>query len=246
MRKMDFTYKSYEYLLRKIKDSGYKIVDYHNYTKFNKVCILRHDIDTDLKKAEYFSLLENNLGVHSTYFVMISSDFYNLYSKRNLESLEKILSLDHEIGLHFDETKYQCNNDIDKLISFIEEEVYLLGRLLGVTIKCVSMHRPSKYMIESDLEIPSVLNSYSKEFFCNFKYLSDSRMCWREDVLLTIESGNYDRLHILTHPFWYSQNSETMREKLFKLIKNAQIDRYNVLSQNIRDIKDIIKLEEIL
>ena len=43
-----------------------------------------------------------------------------------------------------------------------------------------------------------MINSYSKEFFQNFKYVSDSRMKWREDVMKYVKEKQYPRMQILT------------------------------------------------
>ena len=63
------------------------------------------------------------------------------------------------------------------------------------------MHRPSRWVLEADLKIPGMVNSYGKEFFQDFKYVSDSRMRWREDVMKYAIEKAYPRLHILTHAF---------------------------------------------
>ena len=61
------------------------------------------------------------------------------------------------------------------------------------------MHRPSKDFLEMDLEIPNVINSYQKKFFNDFKYVSDSRMSWRENVEEIVDSEKYSQLHILSY-----------------------------------------------
>lgn len=108
------------------------------------------------------------------------------------------------------------------------------------------MHRPSKWILENDIQFDNIINSYSKEFIFNFKYLSDSRMHWREDVLNIIENENYDRLHILTHPFWYANRKETINKKIIRFMNDAKMDRYGYLKDNIRDIDEIINEGEIL
>lgn len=102
------------------------------------------------------------------------------------------------------------------------------------------MHRPSKWILENDIQFEGIINSYSKKFLSDFKYLSDSRMHWREDILGIIESEQYDKLHILTHSFWYSDENETINEKLVKFIDKAKIERYYSLKDNIRDLDEII------
>lgn len=108
------------------------------------------------------------------------------------------------------------------------------------------MHRPSKWIVENDIQFERIINSYSKKFLLDFKYLSDSRMHWREDVLGIIDSERYDRLHILTHSFWYSYKNETINEKLIKFIDNGKIERYYSLKDNIRDLDEMVCEADIL
>lgn len=114
---MEFTYEAYERLIKGIIDNGYQITNYHLYKKVKCPCILRHDVDMDLKKAAEFAEFESKIElkkrVKATYFVLLTSDFYNLYSKENIHLLKDILLCGHEIGLHFDEKKYTLEEDFD-------------------------------------------------------------------------------------------------------------------------------------
>ena len=70
-------------------------------------------------------------------------------------------------------------------------------------------------------------------------------MNWREDVISIIESKEFDRLHILTHPFWYSHKEQDTREKILEFLNNASKQRNQVLSENFRDLSDFVKEDEI-
>lgn len=241
---MEFTYLAYEKLIKQLKDKGYKFCDYTNYIDENKVVILRHDIDTSLTKALEITKLENRLGVSAYYFVLLSTDFYNINSEKSLKILKEIRQLDGKIGLHFDEKKYNLKSKED-YIKYVNYELDILSRVLEEKIDVVSMHRPSKDFLEMDLEISNVINSYQKKFFNDFKYVSDSRMSWRENVEEIIDSEKYSQLHILTHPFWYSEKIENMEEKLEKFLKLAIKERYESLVDNIRDFEQIISREKL-
>lgn len=245
----EFTYLWYEYLINQIYENGYNIANYHNYNIIDKPCILRHDIDMDLKKAADFAGVEAKarLGsnVKATYFILLSSDFYNPFSTESLRSIDKILSYGNDIGLHFDEQKYDLQSNSLTIQDYVEEELELLGRLLGLKIRVVSMHRPSKATLEGNYHFATAINSYSEEYFQCFKYLSDSRMNWRENAFEVIQSKKYDKLHILTHPFWYSKVEENTRSKLLGFINRACTDRYGWVTNNFRDIEEFINLEEV-
>lgn len=241
---MEFSYASYKKMICMLKDNSYEICSYHNYKNAYKPVILRHDVDMSIEKALELAKLENDLGIKSTYFVLISSDFYNPNSRRTVYQLHKILNMGHEVGLHFDEAKYDQGDDI---LGCINKEIMLLSEILDYEIRTVSMHRPSKKTLDANYMISSgkVVNSYATEFFRDFKYVSDSRRNWREDVLDLISNGTFDKLHILTHPIWYSEDVLSMRDTLDKFIRNAEVDRYNALKENIRDVDEVITLENI-
>ena len=156
----------------------------------------------------------------------------------------KILQCGHEIGLHFDETAYGSLNE-KSCVEKILREKDMLSELLGTEITTVSMHRPSQRVLESDWQIPGMINSYGEMFFQKFKYLSDSRRHWREPVLELIESEKYEKLHILTHPIWYRKESGTIKDSLSQFICSAKKERYDQLKENISDLDSVLKREEV-
>lgn len=243
---MQFTYNAYENLINRLYEKGYAITNYYDFQDKEKCAILRHDIDYDLKKALPFAELEADNNAKSTYFVLVTSDFYNIFSKESAAILEKIQNFGHEIGLHFDEVRYMTDEkkwDKEETIENIIKEAEILGNVIGKPVKSVSMHRPSKYTLESNLIIPGLVNSYGQEFFKNFKYVSDSRMRWREDINEIIDCGEYKKLHILTHAFWYSCIEETISEKINLFIEHAKYERKNTLNDNITDLSDLITVK---
>ncbi len=99
---MEFTYDGYRRLVDLLRSNKYAITNYHEWESHDKCVILRHDIDYDISKALRFAEVEKEMGVASTFFVLVTSDFYNIFSKKNSDMLKNILELGHEIGLHFD------------------------------------------------------------------------------------------------------------------------------------------------
>lgn len=239
---MEFTYDSYKNMISLLKKEKYKFCNYENYLNKTKCIILRHDIDMNLEKAVEFAEMEKELGVYATYFILMTSDFYNICSKRNVEAICKIKQLGHNIGLHFDEVKYE-KKSIDELKEHILKEANLMEEILEFPITSMSMHRPSKEIIEANLKFDCLINSYGKEFMKTFKYVSDSRMNWREPVEEIITSRQYAKLHILTHPIWYGQKKETVSEKLNEFLNQAYDERYQRLNENFRNLQEVLPYE---
>lgn len=236
---MEFTHQAYRELIRLIKDSGYTFTNYHAYADHPKCVIMRHDIDNDLEQAAKMAEIEYNEGIRSTYFILLRTDFYNPASAKSQKLIKKILSYGHEIGLHFDEVAYE-QADMD-VAEAVKAEAEILSHICGCDIKTVSMHRPSRKTLDADLQIPGYINSYSKTFFNDFKYLSDSRRNWREPVMDIVRSGQYDRLHILTHAFWYHPENRSISETVSAFVLSGNRVWYDMMSENIRDIDEIMK-----
>lgn len=247
---MEFTYTAYRALLDLLRQGGYAFTDYHAYQTRSRCVILRHDIDNSLSQAQRLAELEAEEGVKSTWFVLLRTDFYNPASAASQKTLRRIRELGHEIGLHYDEMAYAGESGIGTYASSSTEELILreagiLADICGCPITTVSMHRPSKETLEADLKIPGMVNSYGQTFFHEFKYLSDSRRRWREPVDEIIRGGEYDRLHILTHAFWYHERERDITESVGAFVRAANAERYERMMENITDLPSILPKEKL-
>lgn len=230
---MEFTYKAYKDMLTLCRDAGYAFCGYSDYKTYDKCVILRHDVDMTPLSALKIAQIEEKMGVQSTYFILLNTELYNPAAKKQRDVLRTLHDMGHGIGLHFDEMAYEENADIPEKI---KREANVLSDILDIKISEVSMHRPSKKTLDANYVIPGIVNSYSSVFFEEFKYISDSRRCWREDPQQIIMSNKYNKIHILTHPFWYEDVNGSIEHSLEKFIDNAASERYIQLSENIRDM----------
>ena len=238
----EFTYDFYKQMIQLAKSKGYSF-SFYGEKPIDKTIILRHDIDSDIKKALALAKIEHQLGVKSTYFVLLRTDFYNPFSKESLEMLLKIISLGHEVGLHFDEKSYEEDCDI---VDEVKNEVKLLSMLINKPVRVVSMHRPSRKTLDANYRFDYIINSYSQEYFNNYKYISDSRRNWRENPFEVIESGLYNKLHILTHAFWYHKDTSNIKNDIKNFIIDGKKDRYLSLMSNITNLSDIVEYSEVI
>jgi len=248
MRKMQFTYRDYSDLIEIIQKDGYTVTSYQDCEAIKRPCILRHDVDFDLQKALEFAEFEQAIGVKSTYFILCSSKFYNLLEKSSISAICGIHALGHDIGLHFDETNYPSGTE-KMFLSAVEFELETMRKVLPLPIRSVSMHRPTKETLKKNwdfMALGGAINSYSEQFFQSYKYLSDSRMYWRENPFEIMAGGEHQKLHVLTHPFWYSEKVEDTRAKLLQFAKNATLDRYEAMNDNFRDLQEFVSREELV
>lgn len=162
---MEFTYAAYEHLVVLLKGQGYTFANYKQAGLLpGKVVIMRHDVDFSLPKAVEMARLENRLGIESTYFVLLATDMYNVFSAQSHALLSEITALGHDIGLHFDEVRYQ-GASLAEIKQHVLNEASILASAMGSEVDAVSMHRPSSAMLESDMQFGALYNSYSRPFF---------------------------------------------------------------------------------
>ena len=241
---MEFTYGSYTELLATAAKNDYRFCLYHDADRFDRTVILRHDIDFSPEKALEMADLEQQQGIRSTYFVLLATEFYNVFSRKTDRVLRQILAMGHEIGLHFDEARYESTGH-GALHEHVDKEAEILQTALSAPVRVVSMHRPGQNSSTGNLVFPKRINAYSPPFMQDMKYVSDSRMHWREDVVSIVQSGEHARLHILTHPFWYSETPESTSIKLQRLIDGARRRTYENLQDNFRDIQEFVSAEDL-
>lgn len=188
--------KNYINLLKTLITNNYKFESFDNRNKYEKIVLLRHDIDVNLNYALKLAEIEKELNIKATYFLMLRSPMYNLFSRSNLKIVKKIIELGHHIGLHFD--TFGLEND--KIQETIDFEINTLNKLLSVTISTVSFHQPCESILNNKIKIDKI-NTYDKNDMKDIFYISDSNA--NLNILHIENLINEKKLHILIHPIWW-------------------------------------------
>lgn len=214
----EFSYKHYDSILKQMK----KISPIYNFKSVdsNVKCgyVLRHDVDFDIEKAYNMCNIEKDRDVTSTYFILVTSDLYNILSYKNKNIIKNMASNGFEIGLHFDPVIYGdiSSNQMQK---HVEKECSIIEDIIGAKVQTVSLHNPS---IHNQYPMfKGYKNAYSKEFFNQDLYLSDSCKDFRgKEILEFIKKGESSLLQILFHPIHFSEKEETYIESFNKIIES--------------------------
>lgn len=234
---MEFTYESYKKLLLKCKELNYSFSFFNNLNN-EKNIICRHDIDMSLLLAMPIAEIENQLDIKSTYFVLLSTNFYNLFSLENRKILKKIQDYGHEIGLHFDASIYSYNTT-EELEQFIKKEVKVLETLINKPIRVISFHRPIKELFNVKLDF--ITSAYEPKFFSGYEYISDSRRFWKDDPYITLQQEPMN-IQLLTHPIWYCKNQTNSATDAIERLNNTIEDLINEsLKKNITEYDKFLK-----
>ena len=211
----DFTLSSYRHILELAQFNDYQFIGFDQVGKeqTSSTCLLRHDIDSELWSCLEMAKIERELGVEATYFVMLRSTAYNLFCIESLTCLKNLVSQGHKIGLHF--MGELCDTDsAAKVREKVILEVDVLKRELGCEINAVSFHQPSKTILDYDLQIGDLINTYNKIQLKDYYYFSDTNMQWKsghpEEVFSKIINP---RLQLLIHPIWWTRQQESAKNK---------------------------------
>lgn len=205
MSALEFSPRSYDAILDGIQRRGFEFARFGDLVRGScpggKVCLLRHDVDVSMDFALEMAQQEARRGVRATYFVMLRSPMYNLFSRHAADALRELVRLGHEIGLHFDAAYSQGSERTTP--QWLAFEMATLGALAGTDIAAFSFHQPSSRIIEQRIELAGALNTYHPDQLAGFKYISDSNRVWREYNPLQLLEAGFERIHLLLHPIWW-------------------------------------------
>ena len=194
----------------------------HNFCFFNNSAdhdvILRHDIDFSLEDALRIAKIEYDLGIKSTFFILLHSELYNPLGYVSSKLISSILKLVHKIALHYDEIFFeQANVNIS---DGIKKEIDLLEQHFDTNVDVVSRHNPSIREKKIPVKLPNgVVDAMSDKFTLERKYLSDSVQYWRENCFCN-HYNNFTKLQILTHPALWTDEGLSRSEILPRIFKN--------------------------
>lgn len=156
--------------------------------------VLRHDIDLSPAYALEMAKLEVELGVRSTYFVLLDGLFYNALAYDNLKHIRAIHELGHEVGLHFS-SKGVPAEDLDREI---ELRMQILSTMIGAPTRSFSQHDPVNTGAVT-LGLGKYIDAYEAIKTHDLLYVSDSGMKWRKHTFETaVATGK--NLCLLSHP----------------------------------------------
>jgi len=198
----------------------------------------RHDVDISLKKAVEMAEFESKNGIKSTYYILLSSPYYNALEAENLQRIRTLRELGMGIGLHYDNSiKLQ---DANQCCSEIIIQLGILQHHIGeLEEKSVTFHKPLRG-VDINAETVNLLNLsniYSPNFDQRFKYISDSGHNWRENPYDIINTN--DMVHINTHPEWYNNEEMDMEDCIYSLGIEFECDKeVNKLVRSMREYRD--------
>jgi hypothetical protein len=175
--------------------------------------ILRHDIDLSLSAAMAMARFEAERGTRATYFLLLTSEHYNLLSERSCEVPRQLLAMGHEVGLHYD-VRAMNRRGGETLGEQLQYEVDILSGLTGEPIRSIAMHLPSVCGQDPFAGDRRYVNAYDPQFTETIAYYSDSCGAWRDDAYEAFQRCCIPKaLQLLIHPFFWSETPGDRRER---------------------------------
>ncbi len=214
----DFTLKSYSEILTLAKEN-YIFSNYDSIPWGQRFILWRHDCDYSLNRGHALALLEASQGISATYFLNLHSEFYNLFELSQYRIVLDIIKMGHQIGLHFDASFHETQDEKD-LSKKVHAEAVILEGIFGVRPIAFSFHNPLAKHLSFDAEIyGGLVNCYSRRFKEEVPYCSDSNGYWRFRRLKDVLTMAADPcLQVLTHPGWWQDSPMPPRQRIFRSV----------------------------
>ena len=132
---MTFVYKKWEQVCRFFKEKGvYSIPAQEVQGNADQYLVLKHDVETNVKRAYNIAKIEHKYGHRGSYYVQA----YLLKNQKNLILLKKIQEMGHEISYHYD-VMDSNKGDMEKALIEFEENRKSFEEN-GFLIKTVCQH----------------------------------------------------------------------------------------------------------
>jgi len=223
---MEFSLEGYSQLLSAFKDKDYSFCGFGEIkarlAEGRPFVVLRHDIDLSLGPAVEMARVEAEHGVQATYFVLLRSPFYNVFSAANAQMIARIQDYGHQIATHLDLAFY--HNDWTTALMEVEILSKYYPSLNPDLITLHSSYDLHQMPIDSFQQLDKV---YGSAIRGEVAYISDSTGRWRYGHPLDSQAFQMRKpIQLLTHPIWWVQTGETATEKLERwLYSDYQNDR---------------------
>lgn len=219
---MKYDFKSYLRFIRKLKRLDYEFISFNSPVR-NKSVILRHDVDWSPDHALKMAEMESMEDIKTTYFFLITSPLYNIFSERVRGIIAEIEDMGHTVGLHFSTHQYfEIEPSDTELVKMVTREIEILMRITSDIPNVVSFHMPPNYILNKNFDV--FINTYSSDFFSEINYRADSSQRWRSDDPFLKPMP--DLIQYLIHPGLWGQSDEQFHDRL----GSVQTDHFNQVS----------------
>lgn len=216
-----FTIDNYKKQLEFAIENGFQFISFtDDYHVERKEIIWRHDVEFSPEIALQMAKIEKELGVSTTYFFQIHSEFYNILERYFSNILQEIKSLGHHIGLHFDSHYYNVQTE-EELDRFIKQDKEYFEKVFDLNIEVFSFHNTTPFTLSCEKRhYANLINVYSDYYKEKYNYCADSTGYWRYEILEDVlKDANVKHLQVLVHDAMWSEKVLSPRQRVRKSIQ---------------------------
>ena len=209
----DFTLTSYGHLIAQITTRWQimRLADAVGGQAGPGSLILRHDVDFSPALALPMAEIEGELGVRATYFIALHLH-YNPHTPMHASALRRMVTLGHEIGLHYDGAVYDPAGSPEAQRALLQQHVEVLQDICQAPIASIARHNPSVATGRDPFAVGTpFFNAYDPSLFQDTVYLSDSCRAWRNGGLAPCWHKASPRIYLLIHPEVWSDRTGIKR-----------------------------------
>jgi len=221
---------NYKTFIHKFIENEYRFIFFDELIQNkDKQIILRHDVDLDIDLAYEMAIIENKLGIKSTFFFLLSNNSYNLISEKNKKILNKIRDLGHKISLHFDMMIY------DNVEEGFEREKDIFHQIFNENINIISIHRPKNNFLETPDKFFTTQNSYEKKYIKEIHYFADSGGSFRYGNPLNSDAFiKKQSMQLVIHPAWWMVDRNSVKEIVDIVVNNKKEKNISHFEKSIK------------
>jgi hypothetical protein len=214
----DFTRANYR-RLTEMAMARYRLVPVFEWDQAGTVAVWRHDVDLSPQAALSMGRVEAILGVRSTYYFNLRSDFYHVLEAAVASIVKELAQLGHEIGLHLDARTYDVP-DADALAHVLHREANVFSSMLGIDVRSFSFHNPdASTQAYTASTYGGLVNAYGGDLMSTHPYCSDSNGYWRFTPLEAFLSLGHPAVYVLTHPGWWQNEPMAPRNRVVRCVE---------------------------
>ena len=217
-----FTLDHYREIVQLAKDQGFQFILHKDeFVPERKDIIWRHDVEFSLDIALKMAVIEHGLGVKTTYFFQIHSEFYNILERYMSDILRDIQLLGHHIDSHYYDVQ-----DEETLERTIRQDKKYFEAVFGLELDAFSFHETTPFILSCQKDFyGDMLNVYSGKIKSNYQYCADSTGFWRYEILdEVLLDPKVQHLQVLTHDAMWSERVLSPRQRVRSSIQ-ANADR---------------------
>lgn len=219
LRDTEFTYGWYRTFLERLRSAGYEFRPFGRELEGREVT-LRHDVDLSVEAAVRMARLEADLGIRSTYCVLVTSPLYQPFDGEHRELIAEIEALGHDVALHFSTHEYWGPDEVpgaERLHSRVRDEQAILGKVVDGWPDTVSFHIPPEWVL--DRSFRGFQSTYAPAYYSEIDYVADSSQRWREEPPDLAELDG--AVQILTHPGLWGAVDGSFEERVRQAVTDA-------------------------